>query len=273
MQDRHRGRRISIIVADSSHPLLGAADPSPAAVENAGARAGFLLVCDHAGRSVPASLGRLGLSETAFDLHIAWDIGALALARALSERLGACLIHQRYSRLVIDCNRAPDHPGLVVETSDGVEVPANRRLRPVDIAARLDAVHAPYHARIALELDARAAAGTPSVLVCVHSFTPALNDGAPRPWSVGVLHNGQSAASAALLRLLRAQGNLVVGDNQPYAMDDADYTAPHHAGRRGLDAVELEVRQDLIGDEGGALRMADRLAPLLAEAVGPAAAT
>jgi predicted N-formylglutamate amidohydrolase len=107
----------------------------------------------------------------------------------------------------------------------------------------------------------------------VHSFTPALNDGAPRPWSVGVLHDGQSAASAALLRLLRAQGNLVVGDNQPYAMDDADYTAPHHAGRRGLDAVELEVRQDLIGDEGGALRMADRLAPLLAEAVGPAAAT
>ena len=169
---------------------------------------------------------------------------------------------------MIDCNRWPDHPGLVAQTSDGIAIPGNRGLGPADIRARLACVHAPYHTAIAAELDARAAAGTPTLLVCVHSFTPALAGGAPRPWSVGVLHDGASAASAALLQLLRAQGDLVVGDNQPYAMDGTDYTAPHHAGRRGLDVIELEVRQDLIAEDAGAARMADRLAPLL-EAIDP----
>jgi predicted N-formylglutamate amidohydrolase len=271
VQDRHRNRRVTTIAADSSHPLLSEAEPHPAAVQNSGACSPFVLVCDHAGRATPAALRRLGLPDEAFELHIAWDIGALALAQGLSDRLGACLVHQRYSRLVIDCNRAPGHPGLIVEVSDGVEVPGNRDLRPAQVQARIETIHAPYHAAIGAELDQRQAAGAATVLVCVHSFTPAMA-GVPRPWHVGVLHEGASPASEALLRLLRGEPDLVVGDNQPYAMDGTDFTAPHHAGRRGLDVIELEVRQDLIADRAGAQRMADRLARLLPQALSGAGA-
>jgi predicted N-formylglutamate amidohydrolase len=246
--------------------LLNSADPDPVGVQNPGAPSPLLLVCDHAGRAVPAGLARLGLPDAAFDLHIAWDIGALNLARRLSEDLGACLIFQRYSRLVIDCNRAPGHPGLVAPISDGIEIPGNHDLTQGDIDARIAAAHAPYHARIAEELDDRAAAAAGTVLVCVHSFTPVMA-GFVRPWHVGVLHGGASPASARLLGLLRAEGDLVVGDNEPYAMDGTDYTAPHHAWRRGLDVIELEVRQDLLQAPADIDKVATRLARLLPLAI------
>jgi predicted N-formylglutamate amidohydrolase len=246
--------------------LLGRDDPHPVGVQNPGAPSPFLLVCDHAGRDIPATLGRLGLPDAAFDLHIAWDIGALTLAQRLSARLEACLIHQRYSRLVIDCNRTPGHPGLIAGVSDGIDVPANRDPASGDVRARLAEIHAPYHARIAAELDARAAAGLPAVLVSVHSFTPVMG-GIARPWHVGVLHGGASAASDAMLGLLRREPDLVVGDNQPYAMDGTDYTAPVHAWARGLDVIELEVRQDLLQDEASAARMADLLTRLLPQTI------
>jgi predicted N-formylglutamate amidohydrolase len=241
-------------------------DPQPVGVENPGARARFVLVCDHAGRAVPAALGRLGLPDAAFDLHIAWDIGALALSRRLSIALDACLIQQRYSRLVIDCNRAPGHEGLIAAVSDGVVVPANQGLSPSDAQVRVDGVHTPYHAKIAAEVELRAGERGAVALVCVHSFTPVFG-GKTRPWHVGVLHNGASPSSLALLSLLRAEPGLVVGDNQPYAMDEQDYTAPHHAFARGLDALELEVRQDLLQDEEGSARIAELLARLLPTAI------
>jgi predicted N-formylglutamate amidohydrolase len=242
--------------------LLSAVDPDPVGVQNSGARSPFLLVCDHAGRAVPADMGRLGLPDSAFELHIAWDIGALALAERLSERFSACLIFQRYSRLVVDCNRSPGHPGLAPPVSDGIAIPGNQGLGAADIDARLAAIHTPYHARIAAELDQRLARGEATLLVCVHSFTPVMA-GFRRPWHVGVLHGGASPASERLLRLLRAEGDLVVGDNEPYVMDATDYTAPVHGWARGLDVVELEVRQDLLADPVTALDMAERLTRLL----------
>ena len=57
-----------------------------------------------------------------------------------------------------------------------------------------------------------------------------------------------------------------MGDNQPYAMDGVDFTAPFHAHRRGLDAVELEIRQDLLQDETWMARFAQMFARLLPEA-------
>ncbi len=242
--------------------MLGPGEPAPAGVQNPGACSPFVLVCDHAGRRVPAKLADLGLPAAAFDLHIAWDIGALALAEGLAERLGSCLIHQRYSRLVVDCNRAPDHRDLIMAVSDGVRIPGNLDLTPADIGARVAAVHAPYHDAIAAELDARAARGETTLLVCVHSFTPVFG-GLARPWHVGVLHGGDSPASRTLLELLRGDPDLVVGDNEPYAMDGTDYTAPHHAWRRGLDVVELEVRQDILQTPAGVADMVERFAELL----------
>jgi predicted N-formylglutamate amidohydrolase len=261
--------KVTPIPAESSRPLLQAGDPDPVGEQNPGARSAFLLVCDHAGRAVPSALGRLGLPEEAFDLHLAWDIGALRLAERLSGQLSACLIFQRYSRLVADCNRAPDHPGLATPVSDAIVIPANQGLSAADLQARIAAVHAPYHARIARELDTRAAQGDHTLLVCVHSFTPQMG-GVPRPWHVGVLHGGASPASERMLELLVAEGDLVVGDNQPYAMDGTDYTAPLHAWRRGLDVIELEVRQDLLADPAAGADMAERLARLLPQTLATA---
>jgi len=265
------GKRLTAIRLDSSIRLLAVDDPAPVGVQNAGAASPFLLVCDHAGRATPRALGRLGLPDAAFERHIAWDIGALNLARRLSAILDATLIHQAYSRLVIDCNRAPDHPGAILAVSDGWVVPGNQALSADAIAARVSAIHAPYHRAIAAQLDARAGAGRETLLICVHSFTPNMA-GHARPWHVGVLHGPGSAACEALLGLLRREEGLVVGDNEPYAMDGTDYTAPLHAWARGADVVEIEVRQDLISDDAGVDIMAalfGRLLPLICPEPAP----
>jgi len=242
--------------------LLEAGEPEAAVAENPGADSPFLLVCDHAGRMVPRRLNSLGLPPAALEEHIAWDIGALDLSRRLGEALGATLVHQTYSRLVIDCNRAPGHPQSIVTLADGWTVPGNIELAPAEAEGRRAAVFDPYHARIAAELDSRRARGVATLLVCVHSFTPSMA-GVERPWRVGVLHMHDSPASFALLESLGREEGLVVGDNEPYAMDGTDYTAPVHRRGRGIDAVELEVRQDLLQEPASARRIADLFIRLL----------
>ena len=236
-------------------------------VQNPGADSPFLLVCDHAGRAVPTALGDLGLPPQAFERHIAWDLGALPLAQRMAERLNACLIAQPYSRLVIDCNRDPVRPDAFVTLADGTHVPANLELDARGRQARTQAIHAPYHRAIAEELDARAARGLPTALILVHSFTPVMR-GFQRPWEIGVLHQG-NALSLKALAWLRTESGLAVGDNQPYAMDDVDYTAPVHAQRRGLEYLELETRQDLLADAAGQARFAELYTRLLLDQAPP----
>ncbi len=252
-----------------SRTLLADGQPAPAVAENLKGESPFLIVCDHAGRALPESLQHLGLPPAAFEEHIAWDFGALALARRLAQALDAALIHQSYSRLVIDCNRYPDHPQSIVTASDRWRVTGNENLTDAERTLRRAAIFDPYHTRIAAEVDARLARGQATLLLPVHSFTPSMN-GFDRPWHVGVLHLGNSRASTVMLDLLRAEPGLVVGDNEPYAMDGTDFTAPFHAHRRGLDAVELEIRQDLLQDPVQAQAMADlfiRLLPRLLAAL------
>ena len=162
---------------------------------------------------------------------------------------------------MIDCNRGPGREDLVPPVSDGTVIPANQGLEAADLQARIDEIHAPYHAGIAALLDRRATAAA-AIVVSVHSFTPSMG-GVDRPWHVGVLHAHDSPASARMLALLGAEDGLVVGDNQPYAMDGIDYTVPRHAQARGLDYLELEIRQDLISGESGQAKMAALLAPLI----------
>ena len=246
--------------------LLTPGDEAPLIVANPGGSAAILLVCDHAGRAVPRRLGRLGLGDEAFERHIAWDIGAGGLCWKLSAALDAAAARQAYSRLVIDCNRAPGREDLVPQVSDGTAVPANQGLDTAAVQARIDEIHVPYHAGIADLLDRRMDTAAPLV-VSVHSFTPTMG-GVDRPWHVGVLHAHDSKASTRMLELLGAQAGLVVGDNQPYAMDGVDYTVPRHAQARGLDYLELEIRQDLISGEPGQAKMAALLAPLIARCGG-----
>lgn len=199
--------------------------------------------------------------------HIAWDIGVAELGEILAERLDATFIRQRFSRLVIDCNRDPARPDAVPEVSDGTTIPGNAALSTADLQQRLNQIALPYHARIAAELEWRAERGLPTTVVSLHSFTPVM-DGVARPWEFGVLHAGDSPYSRAMLRRLTADvGRDIVGDNQPYRMDDVDFTVPHHCRLRGLDYLELETRQDLIADAAGQRRVADRVAPLLLAAL------
>lgn len=238
----------------------------PVIARDTGSKSPFLITCDHAGREVPRELGDLGLPPEAFERHIAWDIGAGALSLRLGDALGACITLGVYSRLVIDLNRAPGRPDSIPDFVDGTAIPANEALTEADAAARAQAIHEPYHRAIAAELDWRERQGLSTVVLFIHSFTPRLA-GRDRPWTVGVLHAHDSPFSDAMLALLSERTNHVVGDNQPYTMDETDYSAGRHARARGLDYLELEVRQDLIAEPEGVARIADQLAPLLAAAL------
>ena len=220
---------------------------------------------DHAGRAIPQALGDLGVAAADLQRHIAWDIGVQGLGVRLADMLGACFIAQRYSRLVIDCNRDPARADAMPEVSDGTAIPGNVGLTAADRAARVADLFVPYHRAIAAELDARA--GRPTLVVALHSFTPVMA-GFRRPWRFGVLHLGESPFCDAMLAALRAEGDdAPVGDNEPYVMDDVDFTIPHHAVGRGLDYVELETRQDLLADAAGQDAIAERLARILPQAL------
>jgi predicted N-formylglutamate amidohydrolase len=169
-------------------------------------------------------------------------------------------VRQTYSRLVVDCNRAPGAADAMPPVSDGTVVPGNAALTELNRAARLADIHEPYQQAIAQTLAARDAMGQESVLISLHSFTPALRNGSPRPWQIGVLHGGGDASFAtALLTSLRHDSTLTVGDNEPYRMDLIDYTTPRHAYPQARAYAELEIRQDLISAANGQSWWAARL--------------
>jgi len=245
---------------NASGLLDGRHDPPPFVVTNEGARSPFLLIGDHAGRSVPRALNGLGVTAVEMDRHIAWDIGIAGLGDRLAARLGATFIRQTYSRLVIDCNRDPAWADAMPAISDGTAVPANETLSDADREARRREIFQPYQERIAAELDARD--GQPTVVVALHSFTPVMK-GFVRPWKYGVLHMQDSPLSLRLLAELRTEFGEAAGDNEPYAMDGIDYTIPFHAIRRGLDYLEIETRQDLLANEAGQDEVAEVLERML----------
>jgi len=242
--------------------LLGADDPLPTRFLNQGGTSPFVFVGDHAGRAIPRALGMLGLEPAVLDRHIAWDIGVAGLGGCLAGMLNACFISQTYSRLMIDCNRGLDDDSSVAARSDGIDIPGNMDLSAADRLARQVAIHQPYHAAIGAELDRRIGRGQPTLLVSLHSFTPVFQ-GFQRPWRYGVLHRQDSHLSSRMLNLLRDEMGEVVGDNQPYKLDEKDYTVPLHADPRGLDYLELEVRQDLIAEPPGQEASASLIARLL----------
>ena len=173
---------------------------------------------------------------------------------------------QSYSRLVIDCNRQPGFDSSIPQLSELTAIPGNEDLEPAEREARRREIFLPYHERIAALLDGRRAAGRRTVLVAMHSFTPVFK-GVARAVAVGILYNRDARLAHIMLDLLRRDGDLDIGDNQPYAVSDlSDYTVPVHGEGRGLAHVETEIRQDLIADPAGQAAWAARLARLLPEA-------
>ena len=239
--------------------LLDPDEPSPVEAIGEGRGGPFVVLCDHAGRALPRSLGSLGLSAAELESHIAWDIGAAGVARHLARLLEAPLFLQYYSRLVIDCNRPLSAPDSIPTRSGGITIPGNQQLTPAQTEERARAIFGPYHARIS-ELLARRPR---YALISVHSFTPELY-GQRRPFHTGVLYEQDARLAAPLLALLRKEPGLIVGDNEPYRASVAtDYAIIEHGERRNAPYVELEVRQDLVADEHGQAEWAERFARLL----------
>jgi predicted N-formylglutamate amidohydrolase len=247
-------------------PLLAQDEPAPVTLHNENGPSPFLIVADHADNFMPRRLARLGVSEAECQRHIAWDIGIAAVSRLVADALDASLVQQNYSRLVIDCNRAPGSETSIPELSELTSVPGNIGLSDAAKAARVREIFRPYHDAIEFELDRRRQTGRPATLISMHSFTPVFM-GESRPWHVGVLYNRDPRFAHLLMVLLNRETGLVVGDNEPYSVTDAsDYTIPVHGERRGLHHVAIEIRQDLIADDKGQREWGALLARLLPQA-------
>ena len=251
--------------------LLGAGDPEPVEVVQSAGTSPFFLTCEHGGRAFPTRLGTLGLPGPDLERHIAWDIGAAGVARKLSARLDATLVLQRYSRLVVDCNRAPHAADFVVEVSEDTVIPGNQRLSEAAIELRAAEIFHPYHDRIHDLLEARIAAGRLTVAVSVHTCTPVYH-GVHRPWHIGVMYEHDDRLAREMLVVLSEEGEeagLEVGDNQPYSMtSDKDYSMPRHGQGRGILHVGFEIRQDLVEIESGQHEWAERMERVLRESLG-----
>ena len=205
-------------------------------------------------------LGDLGLPEPELTRHIAWDIGIAGVAEQLATLLDAHLIAQRYSRLVIDCNRPPGAESSIPVLSEATTIPGNDGLSCDAAVARRREIFDPYHDGINAVISRRLQAQRPTVLVALHSFTPVYG-GIARPWHIGALYHRDRILPPLLIKALRAEPELVVGDNEPYAVSElTDYTIPVHGEARGLINTGIEIRQDLIEDHAGQQQWAERLA-------------
>lgn len=230
-------------------------------------KSGVLILCDHASNAMPAEYGDLGMPASELERHIAYDIGAAAMTRAMAKALGAPALLTSFSRLLIDPNRGRDDPTLVMRLSDGAIVPGNARVDDEEVERRLRRFYDPYDRAITAVLDRFAAAGIAPAIVSNHSFTPVWK-GAPRPWHVGILWDADPRIAVPCIEALQREPDLVVGDNEPYDGALAGDTIDRHATKRGLANLLTEVRQDLIGDDvraaAWALRLANVLRPILA---------
>jgi predicted N-formylglutamate amidohydrolase len=232
----------------------------PFSIDGPDRPARWLVTCDHAANTVPQTIagGDLGLDGADMERHIAYDIGAAGVSRALAERLNGPAIFSNFSRLVIDPNRGEDDPTLLMKLYDGTIIPANRNADHAEREHRLNTCYRPYHDALA-KLAARPA----TVVVSIHSFNPQLRGRAPRPWQIGVLYAQDKRLAAPLLDRLRREPDLTVGDNEPYSGHLPGDAIDRHALQQGRPNVLIELRNDLIADAAGQQAWADRLAPIL----------
>ncbi|MGP4667528.1 N-formylglutamate amidohydrolase [Agrobacterium pusense] len=235
-------------------------------VENAEGKGDILLVCEHASSTIPQKLGNLGLAADVLSSHAAWDPGALAVARLLSKKFDASLVYQRFSRLVYDCNRPPESPSAMPVKSEIYDIPGNFDLGEAERFARTSALYVPFHDRVSGIIAERQAAGRKVVVVTIHSFTPVYH-GQFREVEIGILHDNDSRLADAMLA--GSEGSsLTVNRNDPYGPEDGvTHTLRLHALPDGLLNVMIEIRNDLITNEGEQAQIAAFLYELMGKAL------
>ncbi len=225
---------------------------------------GMVLLADHAMNVLPEAYGNLGLPQSAFERHIAYDIGVEGLTRMLAGSLGVPAVMGRFSRLLIDPNRGEDDPTLIMKISDGAIVPGNHPITDEEWQKRLNSYHRPYHNAVDRVLTKTAEmSGKAPLVFSLHSYTPFWKS-VPRPWHAAVLWDTDHRAVHPLIDHLRSGGDILVGDNEPYDGALKGDTMYRHCMLKGIPHALLEVRQDLIGEEAGIAAWADRLAPIFA---------
>ncbi len=243
-------------------PRIAAVEAESFAVVSGRADAGLVLLCDHAGNAFPPEYGTLGLPEQQLRRHIAYDIGAAAVTRAVAAALDVPAVLTRFSRLLIDPNRGADDPTLIMRLSDGAVIPGNRHLDAAERERRTARYYRPYHNAIEDVIERCISTGVPPSIVSIHSFTESWK-GVPRPWHVGILWDRDARLSAPMLDYFHADGGLVVGDNEPYKGSLEGDCLWQHATARGLPNALIEIRQDLIRDVRGQQAWADRIVALV----------
>lgn len=240
---------------NAQYPLLGVDEAPPVEIINRDGAAKILLVADHASNHIPICLNDLGLDQATLRQHIAWDIGSESVVRHLSRLFDAPAVIAGYSRLLIDLNRSVDDPTSIPSISAGIKIPGNEHLDKAQRQLRVDSLFTPYRFAIdSMTAQFRDRDIVPS-MIAIHSFTPHF-EGVSRPWQIGVLWDKDPRISVPLMvRLGNSPDRIIVGDNQPYSgRHVADYTIDHHAEANGLPHVGIEIRQDLIDTEAGALK-------------------
>jgi len=244
----------------------GRAGPAAVTVVNGTGRSPLVLLCEHASSAIPKEFDQLGLATSELTRHIALDIGAASLSRLLSAQFDAPLFLAGYSRLLIDCNRPIGAPTSIPEISETTVIPGNLGLGPAARAERAERFYWPFQRAVAAHLDARQRSGRPTIVIGVHSFTPVFK-GVARPWHAGILFRKSARLGESLVNALAGPG-LLVAANRPYQIGDlTDHTVPAHGEARGLDAVLLEIRQDLLADEAAIDTWAGRLTAALSRAI------
>ncbi|UWR21151.1 N-formylglutamate amidohydrolase [Sulfitobacter sp. S190] len=224
-------------------------------VVNADAASPVVLVCEHASHRIPDEFNGLGLSATARESHIAWDPGAMAVARGMSHMLDATLVAARTSRLVYDCNRPPHAPDAMPARSEVFDIPGNRAMTDAERQSRVATYYTPFHDALAACLAAR----RDPVMVTIHSFTPVYH-GKHRAVEVGVLHDSDARLADRMLALAPGTVTHKVARNEPYGpQDGVTHTLRTHALPHGHRNVMIEVRNDLLLDAAAQGKMAQTL--------------
>lgn len=227
----------------------------------------WIITVDHAHNTVPTEVnnGDLGISPADMQRHIAYDIGALGVSLRLGEILNAPVIASNFSRLVIDPNRGENDPTLIMRLYDGTIIPANAEIDTAEEERRKETYYRPYHAAMNRLADSR----EDPIIVAMHSFSPKLYGKAKRPWEVAILHAAHDPRNLGphVIERLRADGDLTVGDNEPYHGHLPQDSVDRIALQKNRMNVLIEVRQDLIDEDHEQRAWAERLAPVLTDSL------
>lgn len=250
--------------------LLTRGEPKAVTTLNARGKGRGLILCDHSSKRVPKSLKGLGISKKELSRHIGWDIGTEDIGVHMCKTLDMPGVFSGYSRLVIDLNRHPDSHECIIEKSDHTPIPANIGITPAARRMRMREVYEPYQKEVGRQIDRLVKKHKTPLIIAIHSYTPKM-DGKKRPWHIAILWNGQKKIATKVLRELRQQNpKLIVGDNEPYTMQDGRYwglTVYRHAQLRGIPYIFVEFRQDLVDTKAKARKWADLFMQAIADVV------